>query len=176
MRYIRAANPTDVRSRTIGTDWRESAACRGDQLDLFYDGPESEARKVCRSCPIATRRACLDYALTHEKWGVWGGFNPEEREKEKRRRQRGQKPRYSPKKAAPSTPQGRQVPPDESIRLLTEMTVAGHKVMDIAKQAGVSQRILTRLRAPVPPRSVRSQTEDRLRVAHAALLGQEVAA
>ena len=61
--------------------WRELAACRGTDLDVFF--PErgesaGPARQVCARCPV--REPCLEYAvrnrITH---GVWGGLTERER-------------------------------------------------------------------------------------------------
>ena len=46
--------------------WRELAACRGTDLNLFF--PErgesaGPARRVCAACPV--REPCLDYAITN---------------------------------------------------------------------------------------------------------------
>lgn len=76
------SGPTYVRT------WREDAACRGMDVDLFF-GPEVEsarahkmrvasAKTVCMSCPV--RVQCLDYANEiQEAFGVWGGLTTEER-------------------------------------------------------------------------------------------------
>ena len=69
-------------------DWRQSAACRDTDPDLFF--PErgastKEAKAVCRGCEV--RAECLEYALSHgEKFGIWGGLS--ERERRRVRRQR----------------------------------------------------------------------------------------
>ncbi len=61
--------------------WRERAACRGTDLDVFY--PErgqtaGPARQVCARCPV--RQPCLDYALSNRiTHGVWGGLTVRER-------------------------------------------------------------------------------------------------
>jgi WhiB family transcriptional regulator, redox-sensing transcriptional regulator len=61
--------------------WRELAACRGADLDLFF--PErgesaGPARQVCARCPF--RQACLDYAITNRiVHGIWGGLTERER-------------------------------------------------------------------------------------------------
>ena len=64
--------------------WREHAACRGADPDLFFppeDGGKAQARKakaICAACPV--RIECLDYALRHgEHWGVWGGVAERDR-------------------------------------------------------------------------------------------------
>ena len=78
-------------SRTIdwdAEDWRERAACRDTDPDLFFPvgttGPALEqieaAKSVCRTCDA--QAACLDFALaTNQESGVWGGTSEEERRK-----------------------------------------------------------------------------------------------
>ena len=73
-------------------DWRESAACRDQDPELFFPvsevGPGSEqvrqAKAVCARCPV--QRECLEYAidigLAH---GVFGGATPHERRQHTRR-------------------------------------------------------------------------------------------
>lgn len=76
-----------------GEDWRESAACRETDPELFFptiragaraagDDPYAEARAICAGCPI--REACLDDAMTAEtrsgRHGMYGGATPEERQ------------------------------------------------------------------------------------------------
>lgn len=91
--------PHGTHNRTIRPDlaWMNSAACHGEDLELFF-GPEGErhaervlrqerAMDLCYGCPV--RRRCLEYALTlGVKHGTWGGLNPEERAAEQRRRRR----------------------------------------------------------------------------------------
>jgi WhiB family redox-sensing transcriptional regulator len=61
--------------------WRESAACRGADLAVFF--PErgewaGPARRVCAACPV--REPCLDYAISNRiSHGVWGGMTERER-------------------------------------------------------------------------------------------------
>ena len=61
--------------------WRDQAACRGTDLDVFFPGrgeSAGPARQVCAQCPV--RQACLDYALSHGiTHGVWGGLAERER-------------------------------------------------------------------------------------------------
>ncbi len=71
-------------------EWRDLAACRGLDPDLFY--PEqgdniglAKARAVCAPCEV--RSACLAYALDAvEQHGVWGGTSESERRKMRRKR------------------------------------------------------------------------------------------
>jgi len=61
--------------------WRQRAACRGTDLDVFY--PErgesaGPARQVCAACPV--RQPCLEYALSNRiTSGIWGGLTERER-------------------------------------------------------------------------------------------------
>lgn len=82
-------------------DWTERAACRGEDLALFF-GPstdgrddreyppakrdrEAEAKWLCGLCEVRTD--CLNYALdAGEKYGIFGGLNEEERKRVRRNR------------------------------------------------------------------------------------------
>ena len=61
--------------------WRQQAACRGTDLNLFY--PErgesaGPARQVCARCPV--RQPCLEYALSNRiTHGICGGLTERER-------------------------------------------------------------------------------------------------
>jgi WhiB family transcriptional regulator, redox-sensing transcriptional regulator len=61
--------------------WRELAACRGADLDLFFPGrgeSAEPARQVCAACPV--RQPCLDYAVSNAITdGIWGGLTERER-------------------------------------------------------------------------------------------------
>lgn len=68
--------------------WSARAACRGveDAEVMFptaargtaaYEAQVRAARAVCGECPVRTQ--CLNYALTGEDEGVWGGLDPDER-------------------------------------------------------------------------------------------------
>jgi WhiB family redox-sensing transcriptional regulator len=64
-----------------GESWRELAACRGTDLDVFFPdrGESAEpARQVCAPCPV--REQCLDYAISNRiTGGIWGGMSERER-------------------------------------------------------------------------------------------------
>lgn len=70
--------------------WRQRAACRGVDPDIFYpvsDDEAEEARAICRSCPVT--ESCLEWALAHrERDGVWGGATERERRRIIRQRRR----------------------------------------------------------------------------------------
>lgn len=77
-------------------DWRESAACRGVDPELFFPvgdtGPAlvqvEAAKAVCRRCPVSAE--CLAFALTtRQDAGVWGGLTEDERAALRRRITRG---------------------------------------------------------------------------------------
>jgi WhiB family redox-sensing transcriptional regulator len=72
--------------------WMRRAACRGEDLRLFFPGRTGaartllgEARAVCSTCPVVD--ACRDYAvdnLVHH--GVWGGTSERQRRQIRRDR------------------------------------------------------------------------------------------
>ena len=70
--------------------WRQKAACRGVDPDIFYpvsDEEADDAKAICAACPV--QRACLEWALTsRESDGVWGGATERERRRIIRRRRR----------------------------------------------------------------------------------------
>src|SRR5512144_1189770 len=77
--------------------WAEQAACRHEDPDLFFP-PEEEhgryavlretlAKRICLTCPVLPE--CTAHALaTDERYGVWGGLTPAERDRLRRRRAR----------------------------------------------------------------------------------------
>lgn len=76
-------------------DWRQDAACIGEDPELFFPvgttGPALEqverAKAVCRRCPVIDQ--CLEWALaTNQDSGVWGGMSEDERRALRRSRQR----------------------------------------------------------------------------------------
>ena len=76
-------------------DWRDLAACRDTDPDLFFPvgttGPAIDqiesAKAVCRQCPVMD--ACLEFALaSNQESGVWGGTSEEERREIRRARSR----------------------------------------------------------------------------------------
>jgi WhiB family redox-sensing transcriptional regulator len=77
-------------------DWRDRAACRGTDPELFFPvgsvGPAlvqlGRAKQLCASCPVRTE--CLEWALANDQeTGVWGGTNEDERRALRRARQAG---------------------------------------------------------------------------------------
>jgi hypothetical protein len=68
-------------SARFAARWRDLAACRGTDLNLFFPGrgqSAEPARQVCGACPV--RQPCLDYAITNAiTHGIWGGLIERER-------------------------------------------------------------------------------------------------
>lgn len=73
-------------------DWRDSAACRTEDPELFHPKGDTgpwlavieDAKAVCRRCP--SRASCLQWALeTGQDAGIWGGLSEAERRSLKRR-------------------------------------------------------------------------------------------
>jgi len=68
-----------------GTGWRDYAACRDVDPDLFFPLGISgvsllqieEAKQICRTCPVCG--PCLRWALDSGDAGVWGGTTEDER-------------------------------------------------------------------------------------------------
>ena len=70
--------------------WRQHAACRGLDPEIFYPATDEEAgaaKAVCGQC--AVRETCLEHALgSRERDGVWGGATEKERRRIIRQRRR----------------------------------------------------------------------------------------
>lgn len=77
----------------------ENPSCAGVGVDLFYRndadlyGKESlsilelnQIKSICMSCPCLSE--CAEWGVSRERWGIWGGMTPKERELIRRRRRR----------------------------------------------------------------------------------------
>ena len=73
-------------------DWRDHAACRHEDPDLFFpigtSGPTllqtEQAKAVCRRCSV--QEQCLRWAVDTDQFiGVWGGTSENERRAVRRR-------------------------------------------------------------------------------------------
>jgi hypothetical protein len=90
------------------TDWRDQAACRDADSELFFPtgdtGPSlliiEQAKTVCRRCPVA--EACLQFAVDENiPAGIYGGLTDTERTSLGRSVRRGRTtPSQARKKAA----------------------------------------------------------------------------
>ncbi len=75
--------------RITQQEWRDAAACRGADIDIFFPQSEDDAgaaKAICATCPV--REPCLEFALAvRQLEGVWGGLTDTERRRLRRRRQ-----------------------------------------------------------------------------------------
>jgi WhiB family transcriptional regulator, redox-sensing transcriptional regulator len=76
-------------------DWRNDAACKDENPDLFFPigttgiavEQVEDAKRICARCHV--QEACLEFALaSNQDAGVWGGLTEDERRTLKRARQR----------------------------------------------------------------------------------------
>lgn len=77
-----------IRELALPGEWRLRAACAGSWDDMYPAHPGDRryrlpAKQLCVPCPV--RRDCLRYAMDterseYERFGVWGGLTPEERQ------------------------------------------------------------------------------------------------
>jgi WhiB family redox-sensing transcriptional regulator len=85
-----------LRRDAAGMDWRNYAACRDVDPDLFFPLGTSgaslaqieQAKQICHTCPVS--RSCLRWALDSGDAGVWGGTTEEERRSHRRSRALGE--------------------------------------------------------------------------------------
>jgi WhiB family redox-sensing transcriptional regulator len=74
----------------MNLSWRQHAACRGLDPEIFFPASDEDAdsaKAVCDAC--AVRQSCLEHALgIREKEGVWGGATEKERRRIIRQRRR----------------------------------------------------------------------------------------
>lgn len=67
------------------TDWRQAAACRGHDPELWFSALPADrdrAATLCATCPVRSR--CLSAALGFEatgggNYGLWGGYSERDR-------------------------------------------------------------------------------------------------
>lgn len=91
----RTAQHATAEHETPVMTWREKAACRGEDPELFFPiGTTGRAldqielaKSVCRDCDVTAH--CLEESLkNNEDAGVWGGMSEDERRTLRRSRQR----------------------------------------------------------------------------------------
>lgn len=58
--------------REVGTEFFFSEEGNENDTSIY-----SFARKICSGCQV--KQTCLDWAVKHEGYGVWGGTTPRER-------------------------------------------------------------------------------------------------
>ena len=63
-------------------NWRDQAACRDADPELFFPkegGSAQPAKAICAGCPVTAQ--CLRHALSFPEWhGVWAGLAERERQ------------------------------------------------------------------------------------------------
>ena len=69
--------------------WQTLAACIG-KPEFFFDDMKrtqvSKAKKICSTCPVIDE--CLEYAISADEFGVWGGKTMNERRQMRRLRKK----------------------------------------------------------------------------------------
>lgn len=57
--------------------WKESAACKNYDVNLFFDKYEENEslrpaiEKICSECPVA--KVCFAVGVSQKEYGIWGG-------------------------------------------------------------------------------------------------------
>lgn len=82
--------PTDRRSFTDAQQWRDQAACKGQDLDLFFPGPKdsnalARARVLCARCPVIDECRQEAERMPERSYGVWAGLTHAQRANNRRR-------------------------------------------------------------------------------------------
>jgi WhiB family redox-sensing transcriptional regulator len=86
---------TDAARPENTMDWRNDAACKDEDPDVFFPigttgiavDQVEDAKRICARCPV--QEPCLEFALaSNQDAGVWGGLTEDERRTLKRARQR----------------------------------------------------------------------------------------
>jgi WhiB family transcriptional regulator, redox-sensing transcriptional regulator len=86
---------TDVARPENTMDWRNDAACKDEDPDVFFPigttgiavEQVEDAKRICAQCLV--QEPCLEFALaSNQDAGVWGGLTEDERRTLKRARQR----------------------------------------------------------------------------------------
>lgn len=77
----------EIRGACSPDSWSANPAEVAAAVDLFYEDEDDEvvalARSICAGCPA--RRECLAIAMArNEKYGMWGGLTPAERQRLRR--------------------------------------------------------------------------------------------
>ena len=65
--------------------WVEQAACRGDDLSVWFarNRPQKQVTRILARCmtECPVQEECLEYAMKHNiEFGVWGGMSRRQRE------------------------------------------------------------------------------------------------
>lgn len=92
----------DIENPPRALPWADQALCAQADPDLWFEQSSSRyetksvtsveaeerrsmAKAICERCPVTAE--CLSWALAHdERYGIWGGTDPSERARMRRRR------------------------------------------------------------------------------------------
>lgn len=77
-------NEYQVIQINLAEPWRTQSLCQNNELNVDFFSDEKRviqlAKELCDKCIVA--HECLEFAVRNtEKYGVWGGFTPRERNK-----------------------------------------------------------------------------------------------
>lgn len=133
------------------TDWRDAAACRQEEPELFfpkgYEGPWQhvieQAKTVCRRCPAIEQ--CLQFALTNSiNDGIYGGLTTNERKSLRRTTRRRN---LNPNKAAAKADQVRQPAKKRTLQTIvndnTKPLPGGHLAWTGGQKPGFGGQVYT---------------------------------
>lgn len=88
-----ASAPMSTQSRSVLPFDTSLSACLEHGVGVFYPLAEHahmsskirflilKAKSICNTCPV--REPCLEYALSNESYGIWGGMSETERQYER---------------------------------------------------------------------------------------------
>ena len=88
LKAIRRWQAEALRTVPLVTNWRDLAACRATDPEMFFNATSpvavDAARAVCDNCPVI--RECRDWATTHHiNYGIWGGLTVKQRRQHRQR-------------------------------------------------------------------------------------------
>jgi WhiB family redox-sensing transcriptional regulator len=79
---------TAQRRKFQDNEWMNQAACQGKPTEMFFPPRGSVGSPapyiICEGCPV--RLECLEYALTFNLSGIWGGTSGKRRREIKKKR------------------------------------------------------------------------------------------
>jgi hypothetical protein len=147
-----------------GREWREQAACRGVDPELFFPAAESgptrtaqvaAAKAVCAGCPV--RQECLAEALARIPYGICGGLTEHERRMLHRRSDLTTHGRVAAVPAAVEAMANDGLRPGLTARTTAReraqvgraLLAAGRTSGQVARACGVSARTAQRWAAPI---------------------------
>lgn len=120
--------------------WQDHALCRGQDPETWFPpqgGDVITAKAICNSCPVM--ETCRAYAIdNHESYGVWGATSVAEREE----LWRGRPTRISDGRGGPPCQRLTDAQQTDVLNLLEQ----GQKVKPLARQFGVDEGVIRRLR------------------------------